>query len=151
MAMLSFNANEVEPSTGFDPIPVGPYPAIIIESEMKQTKDGGGEYLQLTFEIVGDKFAGRRMWARMNLKNKSETAVKIAKAELSAICRAVGIMTPTDSAQLHNIPLMIEVAMENGRDGELRNKIKKYSEIAGPAPSAPVIAQTASAKPPWKK
>ena len=34
--------------------------------------------------------------------------VKIARGELSAICRAVGVMQPRDSVELHNVPLEIK-------------------------------------------
>ena len=53
MANLSgFDANQVEPSADFEPIPAGKYLATIVESEMKPTKSGTGNYLQLTFEIL---------------------------------------------------------------------------------------------------
>ena len=40
MAILNFNANEVEPSKTFDPIPAGKYIAVITDSEMKETRAG---------------------------------------------------------------------------------------------------------------
>ena len=42
MSTINFNANEVEPSTGYDPIPAGKYQAVITESEMKPTKTETG-------------------------------------------------------------------------------------------------------------
>ena len=33
--------------------------------------------------------------------------MKIAHGELSAICRAVGVMQPKDSIELHNLPLLV--------------------------------------------
>ena len=60
MSTINFNANEVEPSTGYDPIPAGKYQAVITESEMKPTKTGNGQYLQLEFEIIeGDSRSSR--------------------------------------------------------------------------------------------
>ncbi len=38
MAILNFNANEVEPNTPFEVIPAGKYNAVIVESEMKATR-----------------------------------------------------------------------------------------------------------------
>ncbi len=156
--LFGFDASKVEPQTGFEAIPVGKYPAIITESEMKETKAHDGEYLQFTFEIVGDKFAGRLLWARLNLKNKNDTAVKIAQAELSAICRAVGKLTPGDSSELHNIPLMIDVKMDKpGEQGEARNKIGGYHPMADAAHASAKVAEvlttsgTTTATPPWAK
>ena len=40
------------------------------------------------------------------------TAVKIARAELSAICRAVGVMAPNDSVELHDLPLVMRYTLD---------------------------------------
>jgi len=150
MATLNFNANEVDPAVGFDPIPAGSYTAIITESEMKPTKTGNGRYLQLTFQIIDGDCKGRLVWARLNLENPSEMAVKIARAELSSICRAVGVMAPRDSLELHNTPLTIRVACKKRDDtGEITNEIKGFESVNGAAPVAPTAA--AGSTPPWKR
>ncbi len=93
MANLNnFNANQVEPTSDFEPITAGKYLAIITESELKPTKSGSGSYLQLTFQILEGEYKGRFLWSRLNLHNANATAVQIAQAELSAICRAVGVL-----------------------------------------------------------
>jgi hypothetical protein len=83
MAALNFNAAEVEPQQSFDALPPGRYEAIISESEMKDTKAGTGQYLQLTFTVVGGQHEGRKLWSRLNLVNPNATAVSIAERELS--------------------------------------------------------------------
>ncbi len=136
MANLNgFNANEVEPPQDFEPIPAGKYLAVIIESEMKPTKNGNGQYLQLTLQILEGPYKGRYVWARLDLHNANPTMVQIARQELSAICRAVGVMQPTDSVELHNIPLVITVKLKKREDtGELTNEIKGYEpKAAAPA------------------
>jgi hypothetical protein len=96
--LSGFDANQVEPNTAFTPLPAGEYDAIIVESEMKPTKDGTGKYLQLKLQILNGKFQNRTLFDRLNLVNKNDTAVQIAKGTLSAICRAVNVLTPNDSA-----------------------------------------------------
>ena len=130
MANLNgFNAHEVEPNASFEPIPAGKYVAAIIESEMKPTKAGNGHYLELTFEIGDGQYKGRRLWARLNLDNPNQQAVQIARGELSAICRAVGVLQPKDSCELHNLPLSIKVACRKRDDtGEITNEIKGYEK-----------------------
>ena len=86
MATLNFNANEVEPSRELDPIPAGKYVAVIVDSEMKDTRAGTGRYLQLEFEITDGEYAGRKLWARLNIENQKAEAVRMARADLSAIC-----------------------------------------------------------------
>ena len=39
-----FDANEIEPTSDFEPIPAGKYVAVVSGSEMKITKAGTGEY-----------------------------------------------------------------------------------------------------------
>ncbi len=160
-SLAGFDASAVDPQSAFEPIPAGKYLALISESEMKPTKTGSGQYLQFTFVILDNgPSSGRRLWARLNLQNSNRTAEDIAQRELSAICRAVDVLRPQDSADLHNIPLAIIVGMERNKEtGELTNRIKGYESAAGnnvppkpqqaniPAPPAPPAAQS-SAQPP---
>jgi hypothetical protein len=144
-----FNANDVDPTTDFEAIPAGKYPAVITESELKPTKAGNGNYLQLTFQVIEGPYKGRFLWARLNLDNPNATAVQIARAELSAICRAVGVLAPRDSLELHNLPLVISVRCKKRLDtGDVTNEIKGY---ATSEPPAPVGAASTNGAPPWKR
>jgi hypothetical protein len=146
--MKGFNANEVEPAD-FDALPAGKYLAMITDSEMKQTSAGTGRYLQLTFQVLEGPCRNRRVWARLNLENQNAQAVQIARGELSAICRAVGVMTPKDSCELHNLPLIISVKCSKRKDtGEMENRIASYARkdaVAQPQQAA------ANGAPPWKR
>ena len=149
MANLNFNANEVEPATDFEPIPAGKYIACIVASEMRPTKNGNGSYLELTFEVLEGEYKGRKLWARLNLDNPSQMAVKIARAALSSLCRAVGVMQPRDSIELHNLPLTISVKLKKREDnGELSNVISGYSRKED-GKGQPQQAQ--SDTPPWRR
>ncbi len=146
-----FNAHDVEPTSGFDPIPAGQYVAVITASEMKAAKSGSGSYLELTFAILEGEYKNRLVWARLNLNNANATAVKIARSDLSAICRAVGVMQPRDSAELHNLPLLITVKLKKRADtDELTNEIKKF-EPRSAATGQPQQAAVTDNTPPWKR
>ena len=82
MVSLDFDATQVEPTSDFEPIPAGKYVAVITDSEVKDTKSGRGSYLQLAFQITEGEYKNRFLWARLNLENPNQTAVKIARAEL---------------------------------------------------------------------
>jgi len=159
MATLSgFDASQVEPADEFEPIPAGKYPAVITDSEFKETKAGTGTYLQLAFEIIDGEYKGRLLWSRLNLDNPNETAVKIAQQELSSICRAIGVLTPQDSAELHNLPLVVHVRCRKRPDtDDITNEIRGYSAIqqqpaAQPTPSPVVRQPVAAGSPaPWKR
>jgi len=129
MAELNnFNAHDVDPAVEFEAIPAGKYLAVITQSEMKPTKSQNGSYLELVFEVIEGECKGRLLWSRLNLENPNPLAVKIARSELSAICRAVGVMTPRDSIELHNLPLVVSVKCKKREDtGEIANEIKGYA------------------------
>lgn len=150
MANLNgFNAANVEPAIDFDPIPAGKYLAVITASEMKPTKTGNGTFLELTFQVLEGQYKNRMLWSRLNLDNPNAQAVQIAQAELSAICRAVGVITPKDSIELHNLPLLVTVKVKKREDtGDLVNEIKAYAkkEAATGQPQ-----QQTTSTPPWSR
>jgi hypothetical protein len=152
MANLNnFNAAEVEPAS-FDPLPAGKYLACITESEMKATKSGAGQFLNLTFQVLDGEFKGRKVWARLNLKNPNIQAEQIARGQLSAICRAVGVMTPRDSLELHNLPLVITVKVKKREDtGDLQNEVSGFSKKDGTPTTPAAPAPAATSTPPWKR
>lgn len=146
-----FDANQVDPNFAFEAIPAGKYLSVITESEMKHTKSGVGQYLQITFQVIEGEYKGRLVWSRLNLDNPNATTVKIARAELSAICRAVGVLAPKDSLELHNIPFVITVGHKKRDDnGELTNVIKGYAKKDAATARAPAAAGN-NAAPPWKR
>lgn len=120
MARLEyFNAEDYEPLGDFDLIEPGEYSAIITESEWRETRSGDGRYLAFTFEIVdeeGNKYNGRKVWENLNLENPNRDAVNIASRRLSAICRAVGVLTPRDTTELHNRLMVIKVGIKKSTD-----------------------------------
>ena len=145
-----FNANEVDPNVSFDPVPAAKYLAVIVESEMKPTKNGKGSFLELKFQIIEGEYANRNVWARLNLDNPNQQAVQIARGQLSALCRAVGVLTPKDSCELHNLPLVIDVRCKKRQDtDELANEVKGFLKKEAPAaaPARPASAST----PPWAR
>jgi Protein of unknown function (DUF669) len=150
-SLQGFDARTVEPAKAFDPLPAGKYLAAIIDSEMKPTRAGTGEYLQLTFEVLEGPHKGRRVWSRLNLVNPNAQAVKIGQAELSAVCRAVGVLAPSDSTDLHNLPLVIQVKCTKRKDtGEISNEVGGYLPREAQAP-AQVPAPAVNGVPPWKR
>ena len=129
MSRIDFDATTVEPSTGKDPIPAGKYVAIIVESTMKPTKSGNGQYLELQYQIVDGEHKGRRVWSRHNLTNPNAKAVEIARGELSAICRSCGVLQPRDSSELHNLPICITVKVSRRNDGDgTANEISAWAK-----------------------
>jgi len=147
--LTGFDAHQVEPTSDFEAIPAGKYVAMITDSELKPTKSGSGNYLQLFFEIIEGPYRGRILWARLTLETPNPTTVQIARSELSSICRAVGVMTPSDSLELHNLPLLITVkCRKRNETGEMTNEIKGYAKKEATKSQS---QQATTATPPWRR
>lgn len=143
-----FDANEVEPNEGFDVLPVGDYLCAIVDSEEKRNSKNTGSLLSLTVEVIDGKYSGRKLWVNLNLDNPNQEAVKIARAELSAICRAVNVMKLNAKEQLHDIPFIAKIGIKNRTDtGEPENKIKKFS----PRGQQSTTTTAAGTKKPWER
>ena len=142
----NFDANQHEPMQSNAPLPQGKYLAQIVESELKTTKNGTGKYLELVLQVIDGEYKNRKLWVRLNIHNANAQAVEIAKAELSAICRAIGKYRIQDSAELHNVPMIIDVRLSPRKDtGELENRVRGYEPRAVPA--AATAPQKSRAKP----
>lgn len=176
MAQLNqhFDANTVEPAAPIELLPPGRYAAQIVNSEMRVTRAGTGQYLWLELDVIEGPHQGRKIWDQINLVNPTQQTVEIAQRALSAICHAVGQMQVSDSEQLHFRPLQVTLAVEpDSRDKHLapaeqrkQNKVKGYAQLGTAAPTRPVTQRTApsapaasaprqapaaSATPPWRR
>ena len=150
MAQLKFNAAEVD-TTSRDAIPSGIYEAVVTDSEMRATKNGLGMGINLTFEIVSEGPAkGRKVFVWINYEHPTAEAQRIGREELASLCKAVGITDLDDTVQLHNLPLIITVAVD--RNDPTRNVVKKYAAKATQqTPAAQTSSATASGTPPWRR
>ena len=128
---LGFNATNVEPSNGYEPLPAGDYEVVITASDTQNTKAGTGKFVNLELQILEGRFKGRKLFDRLNLWNPSSKAVEIAMATLSSICRAVNVLTPRDTSDLHNLPLVAKVVLTNDPTYGTKNEVKGYKARTG--------------------
>jgi hypothetical protein len=138
MAQLGqhFDANSVEPAAPREVIPGGKYLSQIVASEMRPTAKGG-QLLWLELEVLDGPYVRRRLWDQLNLVNSNQQAVEIAQRTLSAICHAVGVLSVSDSEQLHFKP-MIAIVKVRPAQGEYaaRNEVGGYEAANGQRPAA---------------
>lgn len=152
----TFDASSVEPSAPFEIIPAGDYRVQITNSSMESTKAGTGSFLKLELEIMDGQQAGRKIFDRLNLDNPNAQAVEIAQRTLSAICHAVGVLTVSNSEDLHLRPMTAKVKVVERKDraGEVSNEIGGYRPDGSTAPSGATqnaAATAAASAPPWKR
>ena len=158
MARLgNYNPGHYDPAQTFDLLDPGWYAMQIIESDMVTTKNGRGQMLVLTFEIIEaqhPKLKGRRVWDRLNLQNDNAQTVDIANRTLSAICHSIGHLGELpDSEALHQRPMAVKVGTKPAEgEYDASNKVKGYDPVAvrfpAGGPSTQPIAQPAAAAAP---
>jgi hypothetical protein len=144
------------PAPSREPLPRGMYQVIVIESAIKPTQAGTGEFIELTLQVVDGEFAGRRVWDRLNVSNPNKTAEDIAKRQLQELCLAVGVSTLNETEQLHDVPVLAEIDLD--RKDQSRNRVMGYQAVGGAKPIASQAARPASAPPtakpaarPWER
>lgn len=161
--------DQIVEEAGSGPLPLiepGKYPAVIVASELKDTANKLGQFLQFKIVLTQGQFKDTEFYERLNIVNQNETAVKIAYQTLAKIAKASGFATiPAQSELFHNKVILVEVKTEKGEDfrdkktGEMR-KGKDKSVIAGydamPQVGAPSAIASASVHPtqapmPWQK
>lgn len=153
MAKLDFNPQQVPASTrDYDPLPAGVYTMQIVNSDMRTTKSGDGQYLYLEFDVMGPTHTGRKFFDRLNLFNNNPKTVEIANRQLADICRAVNILALNDSEELHFKPLQVKIKITQSRDGSPQNSATYLAgeAVKAVAPSATVEADANKAKP-WER
>jgi hypothetical protein len=139
MARLNtaFDATGIEPATAYEILPAGRYRAQIVESEMRVTKNGMGQYLWLMLDILEGPHKGRKIFDQLNLVNANPTTVEIAQRTLSAICHATGKLQVNDSEELHLIPMTIQVGVKPPKDGYGERNTIRYMLPEAPAQATP--------------
>ncbi len=147
------------PSGDFEPIPDGEYTAVIKKAELKSTRDGTGTMLSVGVQVVGPAHANRWVWDNINVKNKSEAATRIGRAQFGALCIAAGFPSrpPHSPSELIGREVTVKVTTEQF-NGKLTNRVKGWkppvngaprSATAFTAPTQPTV--TTAPKNPWSR
>lgn len=151
MPTFSFDATEFEPqqqSKAYDPLERGMYKGIVIDSSIKQTKAGNGEYIELVIQVIDGVHSGRRLWERLNVSNPNKTAEDIARSQLALLCQAVNVTKLTETEQLHDKPFLMQVDID--RKDPSRNRIMGYQADSA-ATVTPPPPKAANGSRPWAR
>jgi Protein of unknown function (DUF669) len=155
-----FNSQAIEPQAARDdaPLPPGLYSAEITNAEVKPLKSGTGTGLNLEFTVIDpEQYARRKVWMLLCIVHENAQTQDIAQAQLSALCRAVGIGVLEDTDQFFQriVKIRTKVRPAQGNYGP-KAEVSAF-EPAGTAlpptpgkPSAPAPA-AAKAPPPWSR
>lgn len=152
IASFSTRADQI-PDQDFQPIPDGVYNAEIKSAEMKDTKDGTGQYINLALTVLGPTHANRIVFSMINIVNKNPAAEEIGLRQLKELRIACGIASLRDTDELIGKTLKIKVGIKKDENYGDKNTVKSYMSASGgsmPAPTGSAPASTGST-PPWAK
>lgn len=144
MARFGFSVEEVEVSDrNFEVMPKGEYRLRATGDELKDTKNGDGQYLAVTFEVHSGEHKGRKIWQNFNIVNPSEKAQNIGREQVAGWARACGKPNAKDSNELIDRPFSCILDIEKGTGGYSdKNIIKSF--LTGEEKSAPKAEKVAS-------
>lgn len=162
MVQLGFNTQEYDLPTFGEPFKPGWYAARIDKIDLKPTKKGDGQYLDIQFvidEAQHPDLAGRMVWDRLNVFHQNQKTMQIARGQMRKLQECVGKPTSQETDELLGLPVLVKVKLR-AETAEFRaqNEIDDYKPIGatiptGSAASAPAtsasapVAQTAGATP----
>lgn len=121
------------PSSGIETLPAGMYTVKITDGDWKDTNAKNGQYLQLDLTVADGEHEGAVIIDRLNLKNQSQEAVRIARERFAALREAVGVRDPHDIVELTNIRFQVALRIEKytNSEGEERtsNRVQRYIKM----------------------
>ena len=160
MAQLgqTFNQAEMpESQNNFEPIPAGWYTATIASAELKDTKAGTGQYINVRYDITGPAYEGRVVFGMLNIRNQNPQAEQIGHQQLGELMRAIGIAAVQDTDQLIGGNCMIKVKVRAATEQyDASNEVSGWRAMEGSAAPKPQASQPAeqaapAKKAPWQK
>lgn len=122
--MLDLDLSKVEESGG--DIAPGEYVVTVKKAEVKDTKAGDGQYINVMFVAKG----GGAIFHMFNIKNKNEKATQIGLGQLKTFLKVSGL-DPTrlsDVSTLEGASCVVRVALQKDQEGNERPRITSFKE-----------------------
>ncbi|WP_158089432.1 DUF669 domain-containing protein [Magnetofaba australis] len=85
-----FGVDMASVEDSFTPIPEGDYVLRAIDQKLKGTKDGNGQLVSVTFEVVDGPHAKRQVYENFNVRNSNTQTVQIALRAIKGWIKATG-------------------------------------------------------------
>lgn len=173
MTAFGFDVGSTKPSVAFDPLPPGWYAMRVVRAEeaVSEKPGTGGKYIKVEFEIMEHahpEFAGRKVFANFFHLHDNKPTRDIARANIAAICQAVGKRDAKTTEEILGGELRVKLKVSPpSQDGkyDARNEAKDFRALSdvveAPRPAAGGATQTAAPasasapaaanKQPWKR
>ena len=162
MSDFEINLTDVEEldSSSIGPMPAGDYEMIAQTWEAKKSKATNHRMINITFEVIGPQYAGRKIWENFMLEGNG---LNVSKGKIRNWRKSMGLNPDVENFNLEaletmmNVPfdatLKVEVGGDKG-DGtkwDDKNVIAKFNTKTASAtpttPATPATPATAPAEP----
>ena len=111
-------------------LPDGIYLTKIAKSELKDTKSGTGQYLNIQFKVIDGQYEGKSIFNTYNVKNDNATAVKIGMEQLKSLLFHAGApFTLAAPSDIEGFDVVLKVGNKSDSYGD-KNIIKGYTTKA---------------------
>jgi Protein of unknown function (DUF669) len=144
-----FDPNSQDGSS-WELIPVGEYPASIVEIGVMQPQSGNGYYIAITWKIDEGECDGRQVWQRITFVHSSEQAQAIGRKQLKDLTVACGIAEHIEAVDVFLFKrAKIKVGVERDKAGvyDDKNKVMRILPLADVTPTAPAPKPAAPTTP----
>lgn len=148
-----FDGVGTKPEYDNSPLPVGEYKVEIVKAEIKTTKDGTGNYINVQYKVIDGQYINRVVFGMLNIRNKNPEAQRIGGEQFFNLREAIGVKKVDDTDQLVGHRLQIKLGIRKSEQYGDQNDVKGFSALAGapkPVAATPSVAPaTQKAAPPW--
>jgi hypothetical protein len=105
----------------------GDYIIEIIESDYVANARGNGMDAKFQCQVLGGAYAGRSFYINLNLEHENQQAQDIAQRDFALLRRAVGVMAPQSTLELHYIDFKVRIGVKPRQDtGVMENLVTQY-------------------------
>jgi hypothetical protein len=131
-----FNVDDL-PEVDYSPLPAGEYTVEIKSAELKQTKSGTGQLLNVGYQVIGETQTGRMIFGNLNVRNANPKAEEIGRQQMGSLMRACGLAKLQDTDQLIGCNLKVKVTIRKSDEYGEQNEVKGWKALHGSVPSSP--------------
>jgi len=89
-----FDLSGVKEQSGYELVPEGKFLCACTNAEIKETKDGTGQYIRAELTIKTGDYEGRKLWTNFNVKNRNDKATEIGLSQLKTFLKVANYSNP---------------------------------------------------------
>jgi hypothetical protein len=149
--------NGIQPSAPriFEPLPAGTYTAIV-SGDKPTTTTVGDTAVIMEYTIIDGEYNNRKIWDFITIGHSDPKWAGVALGNLKALASACGILEPTSTDELQDIPFQLILGVKKktkgDRIGELEQSVQGYKSLGDiaakpgrlPTPPAPATVRAPS-------